>query len=170
MDAFSDPRIYRVVFMKCACIVGTVQGLNVLGYLIDQDPSPVLIVQPTVDDAKDYSKEQLGPMIEETDCLRARVSEAKAKDSGNTIQAKLFPGGALYLVGANSPRGFRRRTARVIILEEVDGYPPSAGTEGDQIKLAERRATTFQHRRKIYVNSTPTLKGLSRIEDEFEKS
>jgi phage terminase large subunit GpA-like protein len=170
MDSFSDPAVNKVVFMKCARIGATEAGLNVVGFFIDQDPSPIFIVQPTVDDAKDFSKEQLTPTIEETDALRQRVSGAASRDSGNTIQAKIFPGGAIYLVGANSPRGFRRRTARLIVLEEVDGYPPSAGTEGDQIKLAERRATTFQHRRKIYLNSTPTLKGLSRIEDEFDLS
>jgi phage terminase large subunit GpA-like protein len=170
MDAFSDPAINRVVFMKCARIGATEAGLNVIGYFIEQDPSPIFIVQPTVDDAKDFSKEQLTPSIEESAVLRARVSDAKSRDSGNTILAKIFPGGALYLVGANSPRGFRRRTARVVVLEEVDGYPPSAGTEGDQVKLAERRATTFQHRRKVYINSTPTLKGLSRIEREYENS
>lgn len=170
MDAFSDPAVNKVVFMKCARIGATEAGLNVIGYFVDQDPSPIFIVQPTVDDAKDFSKEQLTPTIEDTDCLRTRIAGAASRDSGNTIQAKVFPGGALYLVGANSPRGFRRRTARVIVLEEVDGYPPSAGTEGDQVKLAERRATTFQHRRKIYINSTPTLKGLSRIEDEYEKT
>ena len=170
MDSFNDPTVTKVVFMKCARIGATEAGLNVIGYFIDQDPSPVFIVQPTVDDAKDFSKEQLTPTIEETDCLRDRISSAASRDSGNTIQAKVFPGGALYLVGANSPRGFRRRTARVIVLEEVDGYPLSAGTEGDQVKLAERRATTFQHRRKVYINSTPTLKGMSRIEAEFELS
>lgn len=170
MDCFSNPTVNKVVFMKCSRIGATEGGLNVCGFFIDQDPSPIFIVQPTVDDAKDFSKEQLTPTIEETECLRQRVSGASSRESGNTIQAKVFPGGAIYLVGANSPRGFRRRTARVIILEEVDGYPQSAGTEGDQIKLAERRATTFQHRRKIYINSTPTLKGLSRIEAEFELS
>lgn len=170
MDSFTDPAVNKVVFMKCARIGATEAGLNLIGYFIDQDPSPVFIVQPTVDDAKDFSKEQLTPSIEECDVLRARVSGAASRESGNTIQAKVFPGGALYLVGANSPRGFRRRTARVIVLEEVDGYPPSAGTEGDQVKLAERRATTFQHRRKIYINSTPTLKGLSRIEAEYDAS
>lgn len=170
MDAFTDPTVNKVVFMKCARIGATEAGLNIIGYYIEQDPSPICIVQPTVDDAKDFSKEQLTPSIEDSDALRARVSQAASRESGNTIQAKLFPGGALYLVGANSPRGFRRRTARVIVLEEVDGYPPSAGTEGDQVKLAERRATTFQHRRKIYINSTPTLKGFSRIENEYEQS
>lgn len=174
MDVFNDPAVNRVVFQKCARIGGTEAGLNVVGYFIDHDPSPILIVQPTVDDAKDFSKEQLTPMIEETAPLRVKVAEAKSRDSANTIQAKVFAGGGLYLVGANSPRGFRRRTARIVILEEVDGYPVSARsksvTEGDQVKLAERRATTFQHRRKVYINSTPTIKGLSRIEKEYEAS
>jgi phage terminase large subunit GpA-like protein len=168
MEAMTDPTINRVVFMKCSRIGATECGLNAIGYFIDHDPSSIFIVQPTVEDAKDFSKEQLTPTIENTDCLRQKIRAASSRDSGNTIQAKLFDGGALYLVGANSPRGFRRRTARVIFCEEVDAYPPSAGTEGDQVRLAERRATTYQHRRKIYINSSPTLKGLSRIEAEYE--
>jgi phage terminase large subunit GpA-like protein len=170
MDSVNDPTVNRVVFMKCSRIGATEAGLNIIGYFIHQDPSHVFIVQPTVDDAKDFSKEQLTPSIEETDVLRERVKDQKSRDSGNTVMAKVFPGGALYLVGANSPRGFRRRTARVVVLEEVDGYPPSAGTEGDQVKLAERRATTYQHRRKVYINSSPTLKDFSRIEKEFARS
>lgn len=175
MDSFSDPEVNKVVFQKCARIGATEAGLNIIGFFIHQEPSPIFIVQPTVDDAKDFSKEQLGPSIEETPELRALVKGQASRESGNTIQSKIFAGGALYLVGANSPRGFRRRTARVIVLEEVDGYPPSAGTEGDQVKLAERRATTYQHRRKVYLNSSPAAKGPveeggSRIEAEYQAS
>lgn len=170
MDSANDPTVQMVVFMKCARIGGTESGLNICGFFIDQDPSPQLIVQPTVDDAKDFSKEQLAPMLAETPALAGKVRDPKSRDSGNTVQAKLFPGGALYLVGANSPRGFRRRTVRVLILEEIDGYPQSAGTEGDQVKLAIRRTATFSYRRKIYLNSTPTLKGASRIENYYQQS
>ncbi len=170
MDAFSDPAVNTVVFQKCARIGGTEAGLNVVGYFIDQDPSPILLVQPTVDDAKDFSKEQLAPMIADTAALARKVKSPTSRDSGNTVQAKVFDGGALFLVGANSPRGFRRRTARVVMLDEVDGYPASAGSEGDPIKLASKRAQTFGYRRKLYILSTPTLKGLSRIEDYYERS
>ena len=170
MDSFGDPAVQMVIFMKCARIGGTEAGLNIVGYFIDQDPSPILIVQPTVDDAKDFSKEQLAPMLADTPALAGKVQDPRSRDSGNTVQSKTFPGGGLYLVGANSPRGFRRRTARVVDLEEVDGYPASAGTEGDQIKLAFRRTATYAHRRKVYMNSTPTLKGASRIEDYFSRS
>lgn len=170
MDSFSDPTVQMVVFQKCARIGGSEAGLNVVGYFIDQDPSSILIVQPTVDDAKDFSKEQLAPMLADSPALSGKVRDPRSRDSGNTVQAKTFEGGGLYLVGANSPRGFRRRTARVVDLEEVDGYPASAGTEGDQIKLALRRTATYGHRRKVYMNSTPTLKGMSRIEDYYLRS
>lgn len=169
MDSACDPTVQMVVFMKCARIGGTEGGLNIVGYFIDQDPSPILIVQPTVDDAKDFSKEQLAPMLADTPALSGRVRDPKSRDSGNTLQSKMFPGGALYLVGANSPRGFRRRTARVLILEEVDGYPASAGTEGNPIALGKRRTATFGYRRKIYMNSTPTIKGVSEIEAAFNE-
>jgi len=170
MDVFNDPTVNEVVFMKCARIGGTEAGLNVVGYYIHQDPSPILIVQPTVDDAKHFSKEQLAPMIADTPVLRERVSDPKSRDSGNTIDAKAFVGGGLYLVGANSPRGFRRRTARVVNFEEIDGYPVSAGSEGSPLKLGRNRAATYGWRKKLYYNSTPTLKGMSPIEDLFARS
>ena len=41
------------------------------------------------------------------------------------------------MTGANSPGGFRRITSRVVLFDEVDGYPAGgAGSEGDQIALA----------------------------------
>jgi phage terminase large subunit GpA-like protein len=162
--------VNKVVFMKCARIGATEAGLNVVGYFIDQDPSPIFIVQPTVDDAKDFSKEQLTPTIEETThCASASVVPRLASPA-TPSRRRSSPVARCTSWVRTSPRGFRRRTARVIVLEEVDGYPPSAGTEGDQIKLAERRATTFQHRRKIYINSTPTLKGMSGSRTEYDES
>jgi len=171
MDSFSEPGVNRVVFKKCARIGATEAGLNIVLYFVHQDPSSVMIVQPTVDDAKDFSKEQLAPSIEETPVVAERVSNA-VKDSKNTITAKVFPGGSIVLGGANSPRFFRRRTVRVLILEEVNGYggSSSAKGEGDQIKLAEKRTETLGYRRKIYLNSTPTTKGECRISREFAKS
>lgn len=170
MDSFTDPTVNLVVFQKCARIGGTEAGLNVIGYFIHQDPSPIMIVQPRVDDAKDFSKEQLAPMLADTACLAKVVSDPKSRDSGNTVLAKVFQGGMLFLVGANSPAGFRRRTVRILDLEEVDGYGLEVGDEGDPLKLAIRRTQTFGPRRKIFMNSTPTLKGFSRIEDYYQRS
>lgn len=171
MDSFSEVGVNRVVFKKCARIGATEAGLNIVGYFVDQDPSAIMIVQPTVDDAKDFSKEQLAPTISDTPVLAAKISNA-VKDSKNTITAKVFPGGSIVLGGANSPRFFRRRTVRVLILEEVNGYGGSATAkgEGDQMRLAEKRTETMGYRRKVYINSTPTTKGDCRISREFDRS
>lgn len=143
---------------------------NILGYFIDQDPSPILVVQISVGEAEKWSKEKLAPMVAETPRLASKIGDPRSRDSDNTILAKAFPGGHLGVVGANAPSGLRARPRRVLLFDEVDGYPESAGTEGDPISLAEKRAITFRSRRFVWKSSTPTIKSFSRIEDAFEES
>lgn len=170
MDALSaSSSVQRIVFMKGAQIGATESGLNWIGYVIHQAPGPMLSVQPTVDMAKRYSKQRIAPMIEESESLRGLVKEARERDSGNTVQAKDFPGGVLVMTGANSAVGLRSMPARYVFLDEVDGYPGDVDGEGDPVALAEARTRTFQ-RRKVYMVSTPTIAGRSRIEREFSKS
>ena len=171
MRAVTNPAVEEIVVMKAAR-VGYTEGIlaNAIGYYIDQDPSPILVVQPTVEDAEGWSKDSLTPLIEETPCLRGKVREQAAKKSGNTILSKRYPGGSVRAIGANSPRGFRRITVRIVIFDEVDGYVAGgAGSEGDQIKLGSKRALSFDNR-KIILGSTPTLKGASRIEKAYNAS
>jgi len=165
LDAFTDPKIERVTFMKSAR-VGYTKALNwAVAYHMHQDPCSILLVQPTIDDAQGYSKDEIAPMLRDVPCLQGLVTEGY-RDSSNTILKKLFPGGSLNLVGANSARGFRRLTCRVVLFDEVDGYPPTAGEEGDQIALGIRRSDTFWNR-KIAIGSTPTIAGLSRVERSY---
>jgi phage terminase large subunit GpA-like protein len=170
MDALSPSSpIQRVVFEKGAQIGATESGLNWIGYVIDQAPGPMLSVAPTVDMAKRYSKQRIAPMIEESPALQNLVEDPKSRDSGNTVLAKEFPGGVLVMTGANSAVGLRSMPARYVFLDEVDGYPGDVDGEGDPVALAEARTRTFQ-RRKIFMVSTPTLAGRSRIDREFAKS
>jgi phage terminase large subunit GpA-like protein len=168
MDAFTDPKVEMVVWMKSARVGATKIFNHLVAYHMHQDPCPVMVVQPTVEDAEGYSKDEIAPMVRDTPVLRDLVSDPKAKDAGNTILAKQFPGGVLGMVGANSARGFRRVSRRVVLFDEVDGYPASTN-EGDQIKLGIRRSEYYWNR-KIGIASTPTVKGLSRIETWFERT
>jgi phage terminase large subunit GpA-like protein len=169
MDAISSNSVEQVTVMKSAR-VGYSKILNhVIAYHIHQDPAPIMLVQPTIEDAQGYSKEEIAPMLRDTPCLRGLVSDAKAKDGANTILQKQFPGGTLSMVGANSPRGFRRVSRRIVLFDEVDGYPASAGSEGDQIKLGIRR-TEYYWNRKIVAGSTPTVKDFSRVERMFQQT
>ncbi len=169
MDAVTDPNTTTVTVMKSSRVGWTKIIDHAIGYYIHQDPCPMMVVQPTIDDAEDYSKTEIEPMIRDTPVLTEIMGDYKAKDSGNTIMRKNFPGGRLILSGANSARGFRRVTVRVVMFDEVDGYPIGAGQEGDQIKLGIKRTLTFWNN-KILIGSTPTLKGFSRIETSYDAS
>lgn len=158
----------RVVFMKSAQVGATEAGNNWIGYVIHHAPGPMLSVLPTLDVAKRVSRQRIDPMIAESPALRERVRPARSRDGGNTILSKDFPGGTLVMTGANSAVGLRSMPARYLFMDEVDGFPPSADDEGDPVALAEQRAKTFGHRRKILLVSTPTVRGLSRIEREWE--
>lgn len=171
MDALSptDP-CRRVVFMKAAQVGATEAGNNWIGYVIHHAPGPMLAVQPTVELAKRFSRQRLDPMIEESPVLRDLVRPARERDSGNTILSKEFAGGILINTGANSAVGLRSMPARYLFLDEVDAYPRSAEEEGDPIALATARTRTFGRRVKIFLASTPTIHGRSRIESEYEAS
>jgi phage terminase large subunit GpA-like protein len=171
MDALSpgDPT-QRIVFMKAAQVGATEAGNNWIGFVIHHAPGPMLAVQPTVELAKRNSRQRIDPLIEESPALKERVRPARARDSGNTQLSKDFPGGVLVMTGANSAVGLRSMPARYVFLDEVDAYPPSADEEGDPVGLAEARSLTFAHRRKVFLVSTPTIRGVSRIEREYETS
>lgn len=167
MDALTDPANEWVVLQKSARIGYTkIIGLD-MAYNIHQAPCPMLCVQPTIEDAQGYSKDEIQPLFRDTPVLAPLVAKSKTRDSANTILKKTYPGGSLHLVGANSARGFRRITVRKVYFDEVDAYPAGgAGSEGDQIKLGIRRTDTFWNR-QIVLGSTPTLKGFSRIEANY---
>jgi phage terminase large subunit GpA-like protein len=167
MDAMSDPDIEFVWVMKSAR-VGWTKIINAkIASHADQDPCAILLVQPTVEDAEGYSKEEIAPMIRDVPCLRDKFADVRAKDGDNTILSKSFPGGLLSMTGANSGRGFRRVSRRIVLFDEIDGYPPSAGSEGDQIRLGIKRTDYFWNR-KVGGGSTPLIRGASRIETLFE--
>jgi phage terminase large subunit GpA-like protein len=169
MDAFNDPNINRIVFMKSAQVGATEILLNVIAYYIDQDPAPMLIMQPTLQMAQAFSKDRLATMIRDSEKIRSCVKDPRSRDSGNTVLHKSFPSGHLTIVGSNSASGLASRAVRLLLADECDRYETSAGAEGDPISLATKRTTTFWNR-KIYMCSTPTIKGLSRIETAFEES
>ena len=171
MDALSPSHpARRIIFMKAAQVGATEAGNNWIGYVIHHAPGPMLTVQPTVELAKRFSRQRIEPLINESPALSERVKPARARDAGNTILSKEFPAGLLIITGANSAVGLRSMPARYLFLDEVDAYPPSADEEGDPVSLAEARTRTFSWRSKVFLASTPTIHGMSRIEREFEAS
>lgn len=169
MDTFNDPTTERIVVMTSSQVGKTEILLNAIGYYIDQDASPILVVQPNLSMGQAFSKDRLAAMIRDSEKLKDCVADAKRKDSSNTTMHKKFAGGHISIVGSNSSAGLSSRPIRILLLDECDRFEQSVGGEGSPIALAVARTKTFFNR-KIFMCSTPTIKGLSSIEAAFEES
>ena len=163
MDALTEPGVERVVIMSSAQVGKTEILNNLVGYHIDQDPAPILVLQPTIDMAQAWSKDRLSPMMRDSKRLSDTFEQSNRRSSANTLLHKTFDGGHITMAGANSPASLASRPIRVLLCDEVDRYPVSAGSEGDPVNLATKRTNNFWNRR-IVLFSTPTVKGTSRIE------
>lgn len=159
--------VEEVICMKGAQIGVTEAGLNWIGYTIDVSPCPILLVEPTKEVVELVSKTRIQPMLESSPGLREKVKPARSRDSGNTLTKKEFPGGILRMAGANSAAGLRNMPVKRLMLDEVDAYPTDLDGEGNAIDLAKKRTSTFA-KRKIFILSTPTTKGISVIDPLFE--
>jgi phage terminase large subunit GpA-like protein len=181
---FNDSRPYLVEIMRAISDINTEQVvvltasqlgkssaciLNTLGYHISYDPCPIMIIQPTVDMAETFSSKRLSPMLRDSAILRDKMPPEKAKTTGNTMLEKSFPGGYVVLAGANSAPSLVARPIRILLFDEVDQAPLDLAGQGDPVKLAKVRTTSFPNR-KIVLTSTPTIKGRSRIEKAYNNS
>jgi phage terminase large subunit GpA-like protein len=169
MDAVTDATVREVILMVGSQVGKTEVLNNVAGYYISQDPAPILVIQPTLTMAKTWSEDRFAPMLRDSPIFAGKVKDPRSRDSGNTVFHKQFPGGHITVAGANSAAGLASRPIRVLLFDEVDRYPPSAGTEGDPVTLARKRSATFWNR-KIVMVSSPTRKDASRIEQAHEQS
>lgn len=167
MLAVTDPRIKKITIMACTQLLKTELINNIVGYFIHQDPSPIIVMQPTVSLAKTWSKDRLSPMLRDTPVLNELVKTKKSRDSGNTLQHKSFPGGHITVIGSNSPSELASRPIRVTLRDEVDKYEDNV--EGDPSSLIVERSATFWNALDVGVCS-PTIKGRSKIEKEYEES
>ncbi|WVR18328.1 terminase large subunit [Bordetella phage PY223] len=173
MEAATDPAVHTLSAMCCTQLLKTELILNIVGYYVHQDPAPMVVMQPTVAMAETFSKDRLTPMVRDTPVLTGKIADAKQRDSGNTILHKQFAGGHITMIGANAPGELAMRPVRIVMCDEVDKYPISAGQEGDPIKLLSERAATFWNHKRIFVCSPtiePTEHGGSRIAREYYNS
>jgi phage terminase large subunit GpA-like protein len=166
MEAVTDPKVKRISIMACTQLMKTELLNNIVGYYVHQDPSPIIVMQPTVSLAETWSKDRLDPMIRDTPVLAELINPKKSRDSGNTISHKQFPGGHITVIGSNSPSELASRPVRITLRDEVDKYGDSAGDEGDPSSLIRERSATFWNRLDVGVCS-PTVTGRSAIEQEY---
>lgn len=173
MDCLSvyDPSV-DVCLMMAAQVIKSEIGLNFVGYTIDTDPSPMLVVLPSIDEATKFNRVKLGPMIEATRTLRAKVREAKSRDeNSSTASYKRFRGGFLQITHAGSSKGLQMITVKKLWGDEISEFPLDTGGRGDPIDQMRQRNSTYVARgAKNLWTSTPKIKGSCRISAMYEAS
>ncbi len=151
MDAFDDPEVEDITFVKCTQVGGTSVMLNMIGRAICCDPGPMMMVYPKDDLCEAASEEKLQPMIRSCPALREQYDE-------NSKRLDLvFSSSRLALVSANSPSNLASRPVRYLFLDEEDKFPVRAGKEASPAKLAMERQHTFATSRKTVHASTPVF-------------
>ncbi len=150
MDELYNYETEEICFCKCTQVGGSEASLNMLGYIIQQDPSPAMIVYPTDKLGESISENRIKPMLKNSPALRQLFKEFQSQK----LELQ-FDGMYLTISGANSPSSLASKAIKYLFLDEVDKYPGATKKEADPISLARERTKTF-HNSKIYITSTPT--------------
>lgn len=167
LDAIGDETLTRVTVVKSARVGFTVSLVASLGAIALNDPSPIILLLPTDDDARGIMVDDIDPHFRASPALQGAMRVGRFDGRNTLTQRSLRGGGSLKVLSAVAPRKLRRHTARVLFCDEVDGMEITK--EGDPIKLAEMRTLSFANR-KIVIGSTPTLEETSLIIKRYRES
>lgn len=162
----------RVSIMGSAQIAKTQVGLNLLGQILSETPTQVLVALPSINSLRMYNRDKLDRMIQATPALKAAVADVTERSGqGSTTAVKRGARGAqVELVTASSSRDLQSRTVRVLINEEISEYDTDVGGRGDPVDQLLARTLAFRKiGEKVVDISTPAVKGSCRITALFEK-
>lgn len=170
MDCMSPNSGYNHVVLCFASQLGkTAILINGICYYIDIDPGPIMWFLPSDSQAKHFSKTKLSPILQNCEPIKRNFAE-RSRDKDNTIMSKNFSGGSLVLSGAGSPTNMAGSSIKFLLRDEADRWKDDVGGEGDGLSITEQRTATYEDNRMIVDTSTPTIKGESAIERQFNIS
>lgn len=170
MDSLSvHSPVREVVVMKSSQVGVTELSVNWLGYIIEHAPGPAMVMMPTIEARDTWKAQKLNPLLTDTPVIRDILGGIRSRDAANSKDMIDIPGGIVFLAGGNSPNSYAQKSVRFLMQDDLDRFPSRVGDEGDPVGLARGRVKAFP-RHKILFASTPTIKGASLIEREYEAS
>lgn len=158
----------RVAAMVASQMLKTQLAINAMLGWISEAPANIIALEPTDGLAKRLSA-RFSKAAEVCDAVSTKLSAPRSRDKRNTIDAKEFDGGTLYITTAGSDANLAEIPARYLFGDEIDreGWRSKTSGEGDKVKLAEARLTTYEGISKSYLVSSPTTLGASKIHELF---
>jgi phage terminase large subunit GpA-like protein len=157
MRALGNPRVSLVALMMGAQVGKSECARNWLGQRADQEPGPAMILFPDRPSAMETLAERIVPMFRNTPALRRLLTNKPWDVKAKQLRLRTH---RIRVAWATSVQTVATNPIRDLVCDETDKYPPTAakGKEGDPLTLAFLRLTTFKHRGKACVISTPTTK------------
>jgi phage terminase large subunit GpA-like protein len=169
MDCLSaSSRVTDVVVKKSSQVGVTELTVNWLGYTMEHAPAPAMVLMPTLEARDAWKVQKLNPLLTDTPIIRDLLGGLRSRDAANRQDLIDFPGGVLFLAGGNSPNSYAQRSVKNLVLDDLDRFPWEIGEEGDVVTLARGRTKAFPRAKRLFI-STPTVKGQSLIEREYDK-
>ena len=167
--AYQDPSIRRISLMMSSQLGKSTIALLMVAFEIERRKRPLMLVQPRHADIKRFLHDKFEPLLESTPSLRALVSEKRAgKGKGVYNSTNIdYLGGHITLAHAGSPASLRSATAALCIADEVDLYKSTVDTS-DPLSVIDQRMVTYGRDGTLVAISTPTTKGQSIIEREYD--
>lgn len=168
MRALSDNHPCKRVVAMCASQMFKTQiALNWLCSTIYQSPSNILWLMPTGKLHKRIAA-RIDKTFKAIPELAERVAPPHSRDAMNNMDTKEYIGGTLFIATAGAAANLSEVPARRVAFDEVDRAEANVNGEGDPVKLAEARQTTFDRNRKAYYYSSPTIAGESKIQSLYQ--
>lgn len=168
MDCTDPEHPAQLIVLQFATQMGKTEVLyNAMFKRLQLQPLDMMMVQPTLQDAKDHSRQRFQPTARRMPQIAEMLPTSRSRDETNTWQTKEMRGGsALFFAGANSARSLASKPLGFVVCDEVSGWPRDVDGEGSPNTLVDQRMSNFPRRKKIMA-STPTSRDRCLIEEEY---
>lgn len=171
MDCMSkNSGVHEIVIKKSSQGGMTEAMINAIGYTVDRNPGPTMVLLPTEQKRDDWKSQKLNPLLSATDAVSDIIGELKSRDAAQRKDRVDFPGGFLLLAGGNSPTSYDQTSIRDMYLDDLDRFPEVIGKGHDPVSRARGRTKAFPHKYRLMLASTPTVQGASLIDREWKNS
>lgn len=132
--------------------------------------APIMYVTADKEMATSRIENNILPMLQHSgfaDIIRSSDDGNKRKTGKTANHLQFAGGGFLIPTGAQNPNKMRDRSMMIVLKDEIDAWPLIVGKDGDPDALTDARCQGFWESRKIFRGSTPTIKGISKIETAY---
>lgn len=168
MDIAQSRSTKKIVIQACSQLLKTQVMTAIAFNKMANDPANFAFASSSADEIKKFRLGKFIPAVETSPVLSKLVTDKSDKNAANNAkQTELVNGTFIYWLNLNTPGNLRGITCSTVLLDEVSNV--EIGEEGNPIKLAEARVSTFGDDSLVVVASTPLYKN-DLINAEFNLS